>query len=377
MKVLQIGIAAAMLLSLPGCSSIQSDQLVDYRAKAKQQPTLEMPPDLTALVTDDQYRVPLTESLNSGVAVYSDYSKSSVPQDASVSSVLPEVPGVHLERDGVRRWLVVSENPDKVWSVAKKFWQEIGLTIASEDQAAGVLETEWAENRAKIPQSSLRNLLGKVLENVYSSGERDKYLTRLERHPDGKSTEVYITHRGLKKVFSKDKTLSKWQDRANEPELEAILLQRLMVRFGASKAQAENAMKEVGETPVNTSTNNALETAGTSSLRQMPDGNTVIVVNDAFDRAWRRAGLAIESAGLMLEDKDREQGIYFLRPIKLQNSWLERLKFWNWREQADKQYLVKVKDTGKASEISVSDQHGISSKVTNQLTEEIYKYINQ
>jgi len=188
---------------------------------------------------------------------------------------------------------------------------------------------------------------------------------------------VYITHRGLKKVFSKDKTLSKWQDRANEPELEAILLQRLMVRFGASKAQAENAMKEVGETPVNTSTNNALETAGTSSLRQMPDGNTVIVVNDAFDRAWRRAGLAIESAGLMLEDKDREQGIYFLRPIKLQNSWLERLKFWNWREQADKQYLVKVKDTGKASEISVSDQHGISSKVTNQLTEEIYKYINQ
>jgi len=377
MKVLQIGIIAVMLLSLSGCSSLQSDRVIDYRAKAKQQPTLEMPPDLTAPETDERYKVPLADSANSGVATYSDYSKSSVSQDGGVSSVLPEVPGVRLERDGARRWLVVRESPEKVWSVVKNFWLDTGLKIASEDQAAGVMETDWAENRAKIPQGSIRSLLGKVMDNVYSSGELDQYLTRLERNADGKSTEVYITHRGREKVFSKDKTLSEWQARANEPALEAILLQRLMVRFGISKTQAANAMAENEGKTENQSVNSALEPVGTSSLRQISGGNNIIVVNDAFDRSWRRAGLAIESAGLMLEDKDREQGIYFLRPIKLQVSWLEKLKFWNWKEQTNKQYLVKVKDAGETCEVSVADEDGISNKVTNQLTEEIYKYINQ
>jgi len=373
MKVLQIWITVVMLLSLSGCSSLQSDKLIDYRAKAKQQLTLEVPPDLTTPETDDRYKVPLTDSAKSGVATYSDYSKNSISQDGGVSSVLPEVPGVRIERDGERRWLVVSKNPENVWLVVKSFWQDIGLVIVSEDQAAGVMETDWAENRAKIPQSAIRNLLGKLLDNAYSSGELDQYLTRLERNADGKSTEVYITHRGREKVFSKDKTLSKWQTRSNDPELEAVLLQRLMVRFGVSKTQAENAMAENGVA----SDDSALIVAGTSSLRQLSDGATVIVVNDAFDRSWRRAGLAIQSASLVLEDKDREQGIYFLRPIKLQTGWTEKLKFWKWGDQADQQYLVKVKDGGAVCEVSVTDQDGVSSKVTNQLTEEIYKYINQ
>jgi len=377
MKVLQIGITVVMLLSLSGCSSLQSDKLIDYRAKAKQQPTLEVPPDLTTPETDDRYKVPLADSAKSGVTTYSDYSKNSISQDGGVSSVLPEVPGVRIERDGARRWLVVNKNPENVWLVVKSFWQDIGLVIVSEDQAAGVMETDWAENRAKIPQSALRNMLGKLLDSAYSSGELDQYLTRLERNADGKSTEVYITHRGREKVFSKDKTLSKWQTRANDPELEAVLLQRLMVRFGVSKTQAENAMADNGVTSANTSEDSALIVAGTSSLRQLPDGSTVIVVNDAFDRSWRRAGLAIESASLVLEDKDREQGIYFLRPIKLQNSWFERLKFWKWGDQADQQYLVKVKDGGVLCEVSVTDQDGVSNKVTNKLIEEIYKYINQ
>ena len=377
MKVLQIGITVVMLLSLSGCSSLQSDRLIDYRAKAKQQPTLEVPPDLTTPETDDRYKVPLADSAKSGVTTYSDYSKNSISQDGGVSSVLPEVPGVRIERDGARRWLVVNKNPENVWLVVKSFWQDIGLVIVSEDQAAGVMETDWAENRAKIPQSALRNMLGKLLDSAYSSGELDQYLTRLERNADGKSTEVYITHRGREKVFSKDKTLSKWQTRANDPELEAVLLQRLMVRFGVSKTQVENAMADNGVTSANTSEDSALIVAGTSSLRQLPDGSTVIVVNDAFDRSWRRAGLAIESASLVLEDKDREQGIYFLRPIKLQNSWFERLKFWKWGDQADQQYLVKVKDGGVLCEVSVTDQDGVSNKVTNKLLEEIYKYINQ
>ena len=381
MKVLQIGISGVVLVSLLSCSSLQSDKRIDYRAGAKQLQKLEVPPDLTSPDTDERYKVPLADGTvpgtAEGVATYSDYSRGGTVQGRG-TGVLPEVQGVRLERDGARRWLVVSDKPEKVWPVVKAFWQETGLIIKSEDQAAGVMETDWAENRAKIPKSAIRNVIGKLFDSVYSSGERDQYLTRLERGKDGVSTEVYITHHGKEEVFSEDKTTSKWQARAYEPEMEAIMLQRLMVRFGVGEAQATSAVAATGVMAAGSApTGSTPEPAGTSSLREVSGGNVIIVVNDAFDRSWRRAGLAIESAGLAVEDKDREKGIYFLRPVKVQSGWLDKLKFWKDSEDAGKGYRVNVKDGGAACEVSVTDQDGASNKVTKQLTEAIYKYINQ
>jgi len=381
MKVLQIGISGVVLVSLLSCSSLQSDKRIDYRAGAKQLQKLEVPPDLTSPDTDERYKVPLADGTvpgtAEGVATYSDYSRGGTVQGRG-TGVLPEVQGVRLERDGARRWLVVSDKPEKVWPVVKAFWQETGLIIKSEDQAAGVMETDWAENRAKIPKSAIRNVIGKLFDSVYSSGERDQYLTRLERGKDGVSTEVYITHHGKEEVFSEDKTTSKWQARAYEPEMEAIMLQRLMVRFGVGEAQATSAVAATGVMAAGSApTGSTPEPAGTSSLREVSGGNVIIVVNDAFDRSWRRAGLAIESAGLAVEDKDREKGTYFLRPVKVQSGWLDKLKFWKDSEDAGKGYRVNVKDGGAACEVSVTDQDGASNKVTKQLTEAIYKYINQ
>ncbi len=383
MKVLQIGISGVVLVSLLSCSSLQSDKRIDYRAGATQVRKLEVPPDLTSPNADERYKVPQADgatpvqSTVEGVATYSDYSRAGAIQGRG-AVILPGVKGVRLERDGARRWLVVNEEPEKVWPVVKAFWQETGLIIKSEEPAAGVMETDWAENRAKVPKSAIRNAISKVFDSVYSSGERDQYLTRLERGKDGVSTEVYITHHGKEEVYSEDRTTSKWQTRAEDPEIEAIMLQRLMVRFGVSEAQATSAVAATGVMAAGgAATGSAPEPVGTSSLREVSGGNVVIVVNDAFDRSWRRAGLAIESAGLGVEDKDREKGTYYLRSVKVQSGWLEKLKFWKDSEQAGKGYRVNVKDGGAACEVSVTDQDGASNKVTKQLTEAIYKNINQ
>jgi outer membrane protein assembly factor BamC len=385
MRVLQIGISGVVLFLLVGCSSLGTDKVVDYGAGATQLPKLEVPPDLTAPEIDERYKVPQAEGAT--IATYSDYSKGGTAQSSGAGAVLPEVKGVRLERDGARRWLVVNENPDKVWSVVKPFWQETGLTIKSEDQAAGVMETDWAENRSKIPKSTIHDVLGNVIDNAYPSNEKDQYLTRLERGKDGKSTEIYISHRGIEQVFSEDKSSSKWQARANDPELEAIMLQRLMVRFGASEEQAKKAVAVTDAKAANSASTGSSdekllsghppEPAGTAILREISGGNVIIVVNDAFDRSWRRVGLAIESAELGVEDKDREMGTYFLRPLKVQSSWTEKLKFWKQSETAGKHYRVNVKDGGTACEVSVTDQDKASSNVTKRLTEEIYKHINQ
>jgi outer membrane protein assembly factor BamC len=363
MKALHIGISTVVLISLAGCGTYGTGKRIDYRAGAEQAPALEIPPGLTAPGSDDRYRVPQGD----GVTTYSDYSRGGEPTQAR-ASVLPRVKGVRLERDGAQRRLVVEDQPESVWPVVRAFWQEVGLGIASEDQAAGVMETVWAENRANIPMSGIRNVVGKVFDNLYSSGEKDQYLTRLERGKDG--TWIYITHRGMEEVVAADGNTSKWQPRANDPELEAIMLQKLMARFGGDADAAAVASAPAGaDSP-------ATAGDGKASLQEVFDGSKVIVVNDAFDKSWRRVGLAIERAGLSVEDRDRARGIYFLGQPKAERGWMDSLKFWE-DDASDRRYRVIVKDGGAASEVTVTDQDGAIDQAGQQLIEAIYKHIEE
>lgn len=365
MKVSHIGITTAVLILLAGCSSSEGliNRKIDYRAAAVQAPSLEIPPDLTTPTGDDRYKVPMGSG--ESVATYSGYAQGAAAQGSAASTVLPEVKDVTLARDGARRWLVVKDRADNVWALVKKFFQENGLPIKSENQAAGIMETEWVENRAKIPEDGLRKLLGKAIDSIYSSGERDQYRVRLERAPDGVSTEVYITHRGMEEVLEGGSF--KWQPRPNDPEMEAIVLQRLMVRFGRDEAQAASMLAGAGGASPSPGT-------GSAVLKQAAAGS-VMVVNDTFDKVWRKVGLAIEGANLSLEDKDRAKGIYFLRPVKMESGWADKLKFWKSDEKSGKRYRVTVKDGGTKSEVIVTDQDGAGGETANQILEVIYKSI--
>ncbi len=384
MKVSQMVVSGSVLVILAGCSVVASmdSKRIDYGSTATPTPKLEIPPDLTTPGSDDRYAIPAAESV--GSTTYSAYSKGVAVQARGPSAVLPEIKGVHLDHNATQRWLVVNDQPENVWAVVKAFWQELGLTINSEDQAAGVMETEWAENRAKIPQSRVRSVIGKVFDRAYSSSERDQYRTRLQRSKDGASTEVYISYYGKEEVFSADKTTSKWQALPADPEIEAIMLQRLMVRFGVSETQAASAVTattlEAVIPPVvavDATTNSMPEPAGTSSLRAILDGSTIIVMNDQFDRAWRKVGLAIEGAGLEVEDKDREQGIYFLRPVSIERGWFEKLQFWKSKAESTRQYRVKVKDAGVLCEVSVIGPQGATDTTSKNMTEAIYRSIGK
>ncbi len=380
MKAMHIGISTVVLLSLAGCSSMGlGNKRIDYQSGGAQVPSLEIPPELTTPETDDRFKVPGGEGAT--VANYSDYSQGGEAVRTNRNGVLPEVAGVRLERNGAQRWLVVSDRAEKVWPVVRSFWQENGLTIASEDQAAGVMETEWAENRAKIPQDAVRSVLGKVFDGLYSSGERDQYRARLERR--GESTEIYITHRGMEEVLSEDGSTSKWQTRPADPEMEAIMLQKLMVRFGTSETQAASAVVATGgaadaTTGTVASTGAVVGGDGKSTLLDIFDGTKVLVVNDLFDKAWRKVGLAIEHAGLSVEDKDRTNGVYFLRPVPAERGWLDSLMFWEESKLTDdRRYRVNVKNSGSSCEVVVVDQDGAINDAAIGMLENIYKHIEK
>ena len=113
---------------------------------------------------------------------------------------------VRIERAGNQRWLVVNRTPEKVWPSLRDFWTDNGFLLTTDEQNIGIIETDWAENRAKLPQDFIRATLGQsCLIRLYSTGERDKFRTRIERNGNG-STEIYVSHRGMIEKYASGST---------------------------------------------------------------------------------------------------------------------------------------------------------------------------
>ncbi|MCP5283683.1 MAG: outer membrane protein assembly factor BamC [Burkholderiaceae bacterium] len=291
--------AAAATLS--GCANgFLSGEKVDYRAGARQTKGLDVPPDLTQLAREGRYQAPAPVVSASGTTA-SPAAASTTP------SVAPStVGGIRMLRDGDLRWLQLPMPPEQVWPQLRQFWLDSGFTLEVDDPAAGVLETAWSENRAKLPQDGVRRLLGGVLDSLFDSGERDRFRARLERTPTG--SEVYISHRGAQQVISgAQRDDVRWTLRPTDPQLEAELLSRLMVRMGSSIEQAQAAAGQ------------AAVAAAPARARLVADAATPSVeVDEAFERAWRRVGLALDRSGFTVEDRNRTDGVYFVRYVDSQ-----------------------------------------------------------
>jgi outer membrane protein assembly factor BamC len=352
--------AAVAALAFAGCSTtlLEGDK-IEYKSAGKL-PTLEIPPDLTRPTADDRYAVP---DINpKGQASYSAYSKerAAAPNPAH-ATVLPSQENARIERSGSQRWLVVKGEPDAVWNVVKEFWQETGFIINQENTDAGVMETDWAENRAKIPEGGIRWLLGKLIDSVYSTSERDKFRTRLERGAEPGMTEVYISHRGMEEVYvTADRDQTKWQPRPPDPDLEAEMLRRLMARFGV---QRERTRVEVA----------AAQAPARATLLKGQDGAGTLSVNDQFDRAWRRVGLALDRVGFTVEDRDRSKGLYFVRYVDpdADNKTAQSKGFFSKlnpfgksdKKPGSEQFRIQVKDAADSvSQVSVLNKDGNQEK---------------
>jgi len=352
---------AAAALALGGCSwssDMFEGKKIDYKS-AGTLPPLEVPPDLTTPARDNRYVVPETGKSAATLSGYQAERAQAQGRPVANTTVLPSVEKMRIERAGDQRWLVVSESADKLWPLVKDFWQENGFLIAMDVPDAGVMETDWAENRAKIPQDVIRAMLGKLLDSVYSTAERDKFRTRLERGTDG-ATEIYISHRGMVEVYTTEyRDNTRWQPRPPDPGLEAEFLRRLMVRLGAQEEKAKE---------VTTATGAAQPARAT--IKKGLDGSEQLEVFEPFDRTWRRVGLALDRVGFTVEDRDRQKGQYFVRyadpeaELDKKNpknaGWLDRLAFWRSDDPKVKaeQYRVQVTAAAANSEVHVLNKDG-------------------
>lgn len=347
-RAARLTLIAAALASLGACSTVENlvaGDKVDYRGTASNRTVgLEVPPDLSQLTRDG--RIPQPGSIVSA----STY-QGNLPATPAVAAAATPKPSTDLriERNGKERWLVTSLPPEQLWPQLQSFWRERGFALTLDQPEAGVMETEWAENRAKLPNDLIRNTLGRLIDSLYSTGEKDKFRTRVERTATG--SEVYVSHRGLVEVYtSQQKDSTAWQPRPSDPQLEGEFLQRIMVKLGAKEEAAKVAVAEAAQPAARA---RLLSDQAAASLQ----------VDDSFERAWRRVGLALDRSGFTVEDRDRTQGVYFVRYVDPAQAGKEEPGFFsrllgNGKFEGPARYRVSVKGEGNRSTVQVLNSQG-------------------
>jgi len=392
------------VLSLAGCDSIPFiDNTSDYKGASRGKP-LEVPPDLTSLSTDDAYSVP-----GSGTT-YSAYNQDQSAKQDQTEVLLPEPDSVKYERAGSERWLIVKAPPEKVWPVVREFWTDLGFSVRVENPQSGVMETEWVDP-ADLTKDEKGNYLEKFqgwLDKLSTLQNRQKFRTRIDRGAEEETTEIYMSHRSVSDVpddgkvsvytaygkvesgyKNEDFKKNKNQDaRAAAEDIDAELLRRLMVKLGVAEKQSRTIIANPSQEK-------------RATLSKTSDGAVSLALNDQFDRAWRRVGLALDRVGFLVEDRNRSQGLFFVRysdieadmPDEDKKGLLDKLKFWGnddkketpkpapetepkkddkgvmdklkfWESDKDKkaaaelQYRIKLESAGEGTAVTVVDKDG-------------------
>jgi outer membrane protein assembly factor BamC len=342
---------ASLALALSACSTVENflqGDKVDYKSQSSKTAPLEIPPDLTQLQREGRY-APQAGTVSA--SAYQAGTPAATAATTATAAIAPTTVGdMRIVREGNQRWLVVPLPAEALWPQLRSFWQERGFNLVLDSAEAGVMETDWAENRAKIPQDIIRRSIGRVFDSLYDTGERDRFRTRVER--TGATSEVYISHRGMQEVYTTDKRdQTVWTPRPSDPNLEAEFLARLMVKLGAKEAVA----REIVAKPV----------AAPARARTLAGQPAALQVDEGFDRAWRRVGLALDRSGFTVEDRDRAGGLYFVRYVdpksanKAEPGFFQKLfSFGKSDAAAPERYRVVLKAEGERTQITVQNSQG-------------------
>jgi outer membrane protein assembly factor BamC len=341
-------VAVLALFALAGCSSVDSflsGDKIDYKSQSSKVTALDVPPDLTQLARDSRYQP------QSGVVSASGLQATAVATAASAPAVAMNTLGdMRIERDGNQRWLVTSMTPEQLWPQIRAFWTERGFNLKVDDAQAGVMETDWAENRAKLPVDGVRRLLGGVLDSFYDTGERDRFRTRVERVASG--SEISVSHRGAEEYMQgQARDVPSWRIRPSDPKLEGEMLVRLMAKLGAKE---ETARTQVAAAP-----------SAPARARALSDqGGAALEFDESFDRAWRRVGLALDRTGFTVEDRDRSGGLYFVRYVDPKVAARDEPGFFSKLFGGDKndaglqRYRIALKRAGEKTQVVVQNSQG-------------------
>ena len=355
-SIIQITVFCLVSLALSGCSSIPFfDGSSDYESLVKKNKPkkLEMPPDLITPAKDRKFSIPSSGSTMSEFESFTKQNSSGSGQE----NILPSVEGMKIRSYGNHRVLIVEKPVEYLWPILRTFWLDSGFIIARENPQIGLIETDWFEDRKNLPQGFIRGVLGKVFDNIYDTGERDRYKMRLERISDNE-TEISVAHRGLIEVVADrpDGTIS-WAIKPTDRKLEEDYLKKIMIALGANEQRAGKLIKD--------------KDASSEVLFNSDDSATYIEIFEDFDRSWRRVGMAIDRLEFSVEDRVRSEGTYYIKyrdPTigTKKKGFLSKLFSFGNSPEKIQIYKVQVNSNDKSTKVFVTDQQGNSNSPTTK-----------
>ncbi len=336
-----------LLSLLSACSSTVSGEKADYKKQVQAKENLEIPPNLTSGLIKDSMKVP--DITPDSSATYSDFShnRQGRVNNLAVTGVLPKIDKITVRRDGDQRWLEIEGSADEVWYQVVEFWRDSGLLLVEQDPIIGIMKTDWLEERADIDMGGITELFRKALDTVYSSATRDQFRVRLERSEKEGIINLFLTQRGMEEQL-KGETLF-WVPTPNQPELEAIMLRRLMVFMGIDDAHAAHDLAQE-------------EKRKQRSKLIKSEERVVLQIDETFARAWRLTGVALDRVGFAVVDRDRSNGIFFVRyddPDKeSEEGWFSSLFSSDEKIDDENQYQVQLVEQDGKTELSILDHAG-------------------
>lgn len=381
-RTLRAAALCPALLVLGGCSALGinfTDDKVQYEA-SNTRANLEVPPDLAPVANENRFDVPSRPGV---VSANTEMARAQVAGEATQErgSIVQRTVVAKLMRDGNERWLRVNADAEPLWTVVTDFWPSVGLTIRRQDAKTGYLETEWAENKAKLPQDIIRGTIGKVLDFAYSTGERDQYRCRIERNDDGTS-DIFLTHRSMVEVVTGSQSDSTvWQPGPSDPTMEAEMLQRLAIRIDEEFNPDALPIKKADAAVVEDIT----KRESRSDVVKAADGTLeAVVLKEPFDRAWRTTGLLIDRMGFELVDRDRAAGNFIVRyldpayeaKVKSERGFFKRV-FGSDEAIEAPEYRIHLGDEGSVTRIQVlgadggADTTGSAGSILTLLAEQL------
>ncbi len=370
-------VLGAVLLS--GCAKVSEtfsrDREIVY-TQSRPGAALEVPPDLTRPSSDGRMAIP------GGTATWSQMAQEEQAREARRAApterrVLP-AGDARIERDGAMRWVVYSGDSARLWQRLRDFWSQNGLELALDEPEIGLMETSWAENVAHLPRGRIGELLGKI----HDSGHRDRYRIRLEDGAEPGTVEIHLSHQGLEENLILDQAgnISRvvWEWRPANPELEAEMRNRLVAFLNDGRPLASETATA------------AAQPARAHLVRE--GGRTLLQVDENFDRTWRRTGLALDRIGMLVEDRDRSAGLYYVRGMTAVESptaeaeqrrgWFGRMLRRDRSEQRAQQptaevsaQQVRVTEVNGRSQVEILDADGRldTSAAANELLEQLQR----
>ena len=376
---------AVMLMAgglVAGCGT-SSPTKIDYKSDSKsKQVSLAVPPNMID-ETSDQRSLPPQGGQTSLSTLQQVQAQAPA---ANTLTVVPQVNGMHIQRDGTESWLVIDNKaPDQAWAPIRRFWQEQGFLLVVDQRDKGVMETDWNETHASINEGLIRDTLSKAMGNSYVSSERNKYRTRLEAAPNG-GTYVFVSQKGMREAITGTNNEStKWEAKPNDPGLEQEYLKRLMAALALadsrntqtadlSPAGAQTAPNAVTAGAKSAAAATAAQNVALSAQQPMPDdaanttaaqfSSTELTLSEPYDRAWLRVGLALDRSNFTVDDRDASRGLYFVRYVDPKDLSSAEQGFWSQvfhgkKEKVAKQYLVNVRAvTPDQTRVAVVDDKG-------------------